>query len=386
MAFQNPTILYTPGPVNVPPRVLEAGSRPMMHHRTPEFSALLDNMITKMKTLFGTNVDVLPVHTTGRGAMEGVLRNLFSTGDKILCICNGKFGHMFADIGSVCNLRVRRVHENWTEQVMLSQIEKLLIDDKDIKAVTVVYSDTSNGVLNPVSEIGRIVRKHNRLLIVDCISSIGAMAFDFDGWNVDVAITASQKGLMAPAGLSFVAINDRGWKAAQDLTPRSYYVNFHNIKRFFNEKKETPGSTPVSLVCAVNESLNMLFEEQLNNVYKRHEIISKAIKKSVEAIGLSLFPEGDIKRSHSVTVLRLPTSIKSSQVKSIAKNKYNVLLASGLGDYKASTIRIGHIGMIEVREAILIVSILELALYELGFVNTLGKAVANFYAAYSEAY
>lgn len=222
----NEFTLFTPGPVSVAPRVLSAASRPMIHHRTPEFHDILDDAIHKMKRLFGTAEDVLLVHTSGRGAMEGTLRNLFPPGDKILCICNGKFGQMFAEIAKVCDLKCRRLFEDWFQPVALSQLDAVLEIDPEIKGVTVVHSDTSTAGINPIGEIGDIVRRHGRMLVVDCISSLGVMEFKLDEWKVDAAITASQKGLMAPAGISFVAMNHRAWRQAATATkPRRHQGN-----------------------------------------------------------------------------------------------------------------------------------------------------------------
>jgi len=374
-------LLFTPGPVSVPPRVLEAGSRPMIHHRTPEFQAILGNVIAKMKILFGTGEDVLLVHSTGRGAMEGALRNLFSPGEKILCICNGNFGHMFAEIAEACNLDVIRLFQDWFKPVKPERLDKALENDPGIRGVAVVHSDTSNAVLNPIRKIGDIVRRHDRLLIVDCVSSLGAMEFKLDEWGVDAAITASQKGLMTPAGLSFVAINARGWAAVDKAAEPGYYVNFKRIKKIFDEKCETPTSTPVSLVTAANESLEMIFEEGPRNVYKRHALISEAIKCSLQSMGLTLLPGKDVERSHSVTWVQLPDSITSSTVKDMASDHYGILLAAGLGDFKKHTLRIGHLGMITRREALLLVSVLELILYELGVIKKPGQGLESFYAS-----
>lgn len=375
--MQKPTtpILFTPGPVSISPRVLAAGSRPMIHHRTPEFRVILDNVIKKMKKLFGTADDVFLVHSTGRGSMEGVLRNLFSPGEKILSICNGKFGHMFADIADACDLKVQRLFEDWLQSVNLEQIDAALKNDPLIKGVTVIHSDTSTAVLNPVADIGSIVRQHDRLLIVDCISSLGAMEFKLDAWQVDAAITASQKGLMSPTGISFVAIGHRGWAALEKAAKPGYYVNFKNIKKFYDEKCETPGSTPVSLVVSVNESLEMIFEEGLENVYHRHTVISQAIKNSLQAMGLSLLPEGDVDRSHSVTVFKVPEGIKPATIREMAKEKYGILMASGHSGLNESALRIGHLGLITTREALLIISALELIFFELGVVNKPGKGL-----------
>lgn len=376
----NEVTLFTPGPVNVFPRVLSSGSRSMIHHRTPEFHDILENVITRMKCLFGTVEDVLLVHTTGRGAMEGTMRNLFSPGDKVLCVCNGKFGEMFAEISEICELKVQRVFKDWIEPIVLSQIDEALKKDPDIKGVTVVHNDTSTASINPISEIGALVRSHNRLFIVDCISSLGVMAFNCDEWKIDVAITASQKGLMAPAGISFVAINERAWREASKATRPGFYINFKNIKKYFDEKKETPGSTPVSLVTSVNESLNMIFEEGLENVYERHAFIARLIQNSLDAMGLSLLPARKDLRSHGITLFKTPEGIDPATIKKIARETYGIFIASGLGKLKKTALRIGHLGTPTIREALLVISVLEMTLFELGYLNRPGKGLEAFAA------
>ncbi len=373
-------LLFTPGPVSISPRVLAAGSRPMIHHRTPEFHVILENVIGKMKQLFGTTDDVLLVHSTGRGSMEGALRNMFSSGEKVLCICNGKFGHMFADIAEACDLEIQRIFTEWLSPVITEQIDHALHQDPAIKGVTVIHSDTSTAVINPIAEIGNIVRRHDRLLVVDCISSLGAMEFKLDHWQVDAAITASQKGLMTPTGISFVAVNQRGWTAVEKATKPGYYVNFKNIKKFYDEKRETPGSTPVSLVASVNEALEMLYEEGLPNVYRRHKVISHAIQSSVQAMGLTLLPEGNLDRSHTVTLVKAPDGVKPALIREMAKEKYGILIASGLGDFKETAFRIGHLGMITTREALLVIAALELILFELEVVEKPGRGLEAYHA------
>jgi aspartate aminotransferase-like enzyme len=373
------TLLFTPGPVNVAPRVLAAGSRPMIHHRTDEFHVILESVIGRMKILFGTTEDVLLVHSSGRGAMEGVLRNLFNPGETILSVCNGRFGQMFAEIGEACGLTVHRVFENWLEPVHLDQIDEILGSNPEIRGVTVVHSDTSTARINPLNEIGQIVRRHDRLLVVDCISSLGAMPIRMDEWCVDAAVTASQKGLMAPAGIAFAAVNSRAWQAAQSVLKPGLAFNFKNIRKFYDEKRETPGSTPVSLVASVKESLDMVFEEGIDNVFRRHARLARSIRSALSAIGLAVYPENDAERSPSVTLIRLPASIKPRNIKDMARDRYGVLIASGLGDFQDSTIRIGHLGLMTVREALLIVSVLELVLMEIGLNDSPGKGLATFH-------
>jgi len=377
-------ILFTPGPVNIPYRVLSAGSQPMIHHRTPELHAILEDVIGKMKALFGTRHDVFLVHATGRGAMEGALRNLFSPGEKMLCICNGRFGQMFAEIAESCDLSVQRTFTDWFAPVAPEELEALLKNDPDIKGVTVVHSDTSTTLMNPIADIGHIVRKQNRLLLVDCISTLGAMEFRMDDWHVDVAVTASQKGLMAPTGISFAAVNQRAWAAVEKATRPGYYTDFKKIKKFYDDKRETPGSTPVSLLASVSASLEMIFEEGLQKVYARHAAVSRAIKHSMQAMGLTLLPEGDVDRSHALTLVKVPDGTNPSLIKALAREKYGIMIASGFSDLKETTFRIGHIGTVTMREALLVVSVLELILYELRVTGKPGKGLMAFYESLSD--
>ena len=377
-------ILFTPGPVNIPFRVLSAGSQPMIHHRTPELHAILEDVIGKMKTLFGTRHEVFLVHATGRGAMEGALRNLFSPGEKMLCICNGRFGQMFAEIAESCDLSVQRAFTDWFSPVIPEELEALLKNDPDIKGVTVVHSDTSTTLMNPIADIGHIVLKQNRLLLVDCISTLGAMEFRMDDWHVDVAVTASQKGLMAPTGISFAAVNQRAWAAVEKATRPGYYTDFKKIKKFYDDKRETPGSTPVSLLASVCASLEMIFEEGLQKVYARHAAVSRIIKHSMQAMGLTLLPEGNVARSHALTLVKVPDGTNPSLIKALAREKYGIMIASGFSDLKDTTFRIGHIGTVTMREALLVVSVLELILYELGAVKNPGKGLEAFYESLSD--
>ena len=372
-------LLFTPGPVNVSPKVLAAGSVPMVHHRSPEFHPLMENVTNKLKKLFGTKDDVLMIHSTGRGAMEGALRNLFAPREKIACVCNGKFGQMFVEIAESCGLIPQRIFTEWLSPVIPDELDALLEDDPDIKGVTVVHSDTSTAVMNPIADIGQIVRRHDRLLVVDCISTLGVMPFSLDDMKADAAVTASQKGLMSPTGISFAAVNQRAWAAVERTANPSFTVDFKRMKKFYDEKRETPGSTPVSLVASVNASLEMIFKEGLQNVYTRHAVVSRAIKSAVQGMGLTLLPQGNVDRSHAVTLIRSPEGIKPSAIKALAREKYGIMIGSGLGELQDASFRIGHIGMIGVREALLVVSALELILRELGVTGKPGSGLEAFY-------
>src|SRR5215472_15101192 len=223
-------LLMTPGPTRVPERVLRAGARPMIHHRDSEFSKLLLATLDGLRPLFGTAGDVLPMHATGRGAMEASVCNLLSPSDEVIACTNGRFGEMWARIAEAFDLVVHRVSSDWgpAEQ---RDIEEALEAHRRSKALLLVHSETSTGVLNDVGAIARSARPHRLLVMVDCVSSLGGAPVSFDKWDIDVAITASQKCLMSSPGLSFVALSTRAWKANETARLRRAYFDFSAIRR-----------------------------------------------------------------------------------------------------------------------------------------------------------
>ncbi|HEY9225000.1 MAG TPA: aminotransferase class V-fold PLP-dependent enzyme, partial [Gemmatimonadaceae bacterium] len=266
-----PLLLMTPGPTRVPERVLAAGARAMIHHRTPEFSRELATAIELLGPVFGTGSKPLPVHTTGRGALEATICNLFSAGDEIAMCCNGKFGEMWAGFAESYGLVVHRWSTSWERDADVAELDELLSRHRGIKAVSVAYGDTSTGVANDVASIANVARAHGALTLVDAVSSLGGMPFAFDEWGVDVTVTASQKCLMSSPGLAWVAMSDRAWAATTSAKlPRNYW-NFADIRDSISRAKpETPGTTPVHLMLQVAEALRMMHEEGLDAVYARH--------------------------------------------------------------------------------------------------------------------
>ena len=265
----------------------------MLHHRSPEFSTELGGVIEGLRPLFGTRGDVLPVHATGRGAMEATLCNLFSPGDEIAVCCNGRFGEMWGRIAEPYGLRVRRIAAEWNGEVDPAEVERALTDNPRIRGIALAHSDTSTGVANDVQAIAQVARARNVLVLIDGVSSIGGMPFAFDDWGVDAAITASQKCLMSAPGLSFAVLSDRAWKAnAAARLPRSYW-NFANIRRdVTRDKPETPGTPPVHVVLQVAEALRLIHAEGLDAVYRRHAEMSGMAQRGAAALGLGAAVSG----------------------------------------------------------------------------------------------
>ena len=347
-----PLLLMTPGPTRVPDRVLAAGARPMIHHRTPEFSRELAAMLEMLRPVFGTTQPVLPVHTTGRGGMEAAICNLFSPGDEIAVCCNGKFGQMWAGFAESYGLAVHRLATDWSQSLRVADVEAYLDAHPSARGVAVGYGETSTSVKNDVQGVCRAVRARGRdtLVMVDGVSSIGGMPFAFDEWGVDVAVTASQKCLMSSPGLAFVVVSDRAWAASErSRLPRNYWsfadIRFETTK----PKPETPGTAPVHLVLQVTEALRMIHEEGLENVYRRHTQMAERVRARVVELGLTLQCPALVERSTTVTAISLPAGIAPKALRDGIKAR-GILTAAGMGAFADSAFRIGHMGDIRMAD------------------------------------
>ncbi len=370
------TYLLSPGPINIPDRVLRAMNISSLHHRTPEFSRILERLLVNLQEIYCTKQPVLPIHSTGRGALEATITNLFSGGDEIISICNGRFGSMYAGIAEEMGLSVHRVSTEWEKGVDLDELRKVLKSSPAAKAVTVVHNETSTAVENDIKEISRLSHEYEKLLLVDCVSSLGGMKFLFDEWNVDSAVTASQKSLMGPTGMAFVVLSERARQAAGESTLPKSYLSFPNILNSVKSANpETPGSTPVVLVAAMAESTTMILEEGLSATWERHRRLSNAVKESLAALGFDLFPEGALLRSNTTTAVLLPKGLEAKEFTGPMNKLFGIVVTSGLGDYKNKILRLGHMGNFNQRDALILLSSFEVVLHMLGFNDDIGRGL-----------
>jgi aspartate aminotransferase-like enzyme len=347
-----PLLLMTPGPTRVPDRVLRAGSRPMIHHRTREFSVELAAVIKLLKPVFGTQAPVLPVHTTGRGALEAAICNFFSAGDEIVVCCNGKFGEMWAGFAASYGVTVHRASTDWTRPVDVLDVARALEAHPRARAVALAYSDTSTGVRNDIATVARTVRvvRADALVMVDGVSSIGGMPFAFDSWGVDFAATASQKCLMSSPGLSFAVLSDRAWSATERATlPRNYW-DFAAIRaEVTKESPETPGTPPVDIVLQVAEALRLMHEEGLERVYQRHAQMAERTRRGAAELGLALQCPDLRTYSTTLTAIAVPPGVSPKELRNGMRLR-GILTAGGLGQYKDTAFRIGHMGDIRLAD------------------------------------
>ena len=340
----DPLLLMTPGPTRVPQRVLDAGARPMIHHRSPEFSRELAELIELLGPVFGSSRPVLPVHTTGRGALEATICNLFSVGDEIAICSNGKFGEMWSGFAESYGVHVHRISAEWTRSVSAVEVDAFLAEHPRVRAVALTYVDTSTGVANDVAAVARVAASHDALVLVDGVPSIGGMPFAFDEWGIDVAVTASQKCLMSSPGMAFVAMSARAWDAAKHSQLPCNYWDFAAIQRAITGPKvETPGTTPVHIVLQLAEALRMIHEEGLPRVFDRHDAMGARVREGVRELGLGMQCPALERYARTVTAIALPPHLAPAAVRDGLKSR-GIFTAGGLGKFQSSGFRIGHMG------------------------------------------
>ena len=367
--------LMTPGPTPVPAEVMLKMAAPIIHHRTPDFSAAFAEAIVNLKYVFQTDSDVLLFACSGTGVMESAIVNCFCAGDTVIVCRNGKFGDRQKKIAETYGLNVIDLQYGWTEVVRPADVKAALAEHPEARGVIVTQSETSTGVLNDVKAIGEIVGPmEDVVLIVDSITGIGAVECKTDEWNLDVVMTGSQKGLMLPPGLAACTVSKKAWKAYERSTLPKFYFDWMSYQK--NVAKDTTPFTPaVTLVLGLNESLKMIREEGIEKTIARHSMLAEATRKGCEALGLKLFapPEG---RGSAVTPAYVPEGIDGKKIVSILKNKYGVTIAGGQDDYAGKIFRIGHLGYFGPFDIITTLAALEMTLAELGYEFERGAGIS----------
>ncbi|NPA25911.1 MAG: alanine--glyoxylate aminotransferase family protein [Deltaproteobacteria bacterium] len=356
--------LLAPGPTPVPPRVLQAMALPIVHHRAPAYKEIFAEVREGLKYLFQTSQEVLVFASSGTGAMEGTIVNLFSPGDKVIAVRGGKFGERWSDLGKIYGLNVIDLDVEWGQAVKSADIAAILEREGDVKAVLMQASETSTGVMHPVKEVADLLRgKDDTILVVDAITGVGVFPLPMDEWGLDVVVTGSQKALMLPPGLAFAAVSDKAWKFNERSTLPRYYFDF--AKELKNAQKGQNAYTPaVSLIVGLREVLRMVKEETLEGVHARHARLADAMRAGVEALGLELFaPDAP---SNAVTAVRAPAGIDGQDVVKVLRGR-GVTIAGGQDHVKGKIFRLAHLGYAGDFDVLTGLAALEMALNELGY-------------------
>ena len=364
--------LLSPGPTPIPNEVALAMAETMIHHRTPQFNKIFDEARKGLQELFGTKNDVLMLASSGTGAMEASVANLFSPGDKVLVINGGKFGERWLNISNAFGLDPIELKVEWGQAVKVGEVEKHLKANPAIQAVMIQASETSTTVLHPIKEIAKLTQ-NGPLFLVDGVTAVGVVPLPLDEWGLDVLVTGSQKALMLPPGLGFIALSDRAWdKTKKAKLPRFYFDL--NLERK-NQQKGSGAFTPaVSLIFGVRASLQMIQREGVENVYARHDRLCRATRAAAKAMGLKLLAPDN--PSPAATGIYLPVGIDADALLEYLRDKMNVILAEGQDKLKGKAIRIAHIGYMGAFDVITAIAALEMALRKFGAEIPFGKGVA----------
>jgi alanine-glyoxylate transaminase / serine-glyoxylate transaminase / serine-pyruvate transaminase len=339
--------LQIPGPTNVPERVLRAMARPTIDHRGPDFAPIALELLEALKPIFKTSGKVVIFPSSGSGAWEAAMVNTLSPGDKVLMFETGQFATLWKNMAKDLGLDVQFVEGDWRHGADAAAAEAILTDDRthQIKAVGVVHNETSTGVASSVAAIRKAMDRagHPALLMVDSISSLGSMDYQHDGWRVDVTVAGSQKGLMLPPGLSFNAISEKALAASKSSRmPKAYWewqaMLTNNQNGFF------PYTPATNLLYGLRESLAMLNEEGLENVFARHARHGEATRRAVRAWGLEVLCLNPAEYSASSTSVLVPPGSNADEFRKLVLERFNMSLGNGLARLAGKVFRIGHLG------------------------------------------
>ncbi len=369
--------LFTPGPTPVPEHIMLKMAEPIIHHRNPEFQEILTRVNENLKYLFQTTQPVLTLTCSGTGGMEAIFLNLFSPGEKIIVVNGGKFGERWVKLPRVFGIETIEIKNPWGTAPSEEEIVNALKQNPDAKGVCFIHSETSTGTATDIKLLSKVVRENsNAMVVVDGITAIGAHEFRFDEWGIDACVTGSQKGLMIPPGLAFVALSKRAIEATKNSkTPKFYFDLKKALKSF--EGNDTPFTPAVSLVIGVDIALQEIRNEGIENVWARHELLANTIRAGVTAIGLKLFSNSP---SFAVTPIWLPESVEWKKFNKILKGKYGITVAGGQDDFKDKIFRVSHLGFYDELDMITVIGAIELSLTESGYEFETGsgtKAVQN---------
>jgi len=366
--------LFTPGPAPVPPEVLLEMARPIIHHRTPEFSAALDSARERMKPLYGTANEVIVLASTGTGAMEAAVINLLQPGEHAIFVNGGKFGERWGKLLAAFGVVGHEVRVEWGRAARPEQVEDAFKAYPDSRAVLVQASETSTCAVHPVAAIGEVTRRRDAMLIVDGITSVGVFEQKMDKWGVDAFVTGSQKALMLPPGLGMVAMSARALEVAKTVkTPRFYFDLLKELKAQRDEHT-TAWTAAVSLIFGLNKSLEMIHAETLPHVYARHALMAEATRDAALALGLKLLAPDN--PAPGVTGILVPEGLDGGKLVKFLRDSLGVSVQGGQDLMKGKLVRIGHMGFLSPFDMLIAVGALEMGLQQIGAKFELGAGVA----------
>jgi aspartate aminotransferase-like enzyme len=318
----------------------------MLNHRGPEFGRILAETLEGLRRIAMTRATMLPFSASGTGGLEAAIVNLCSPGDVVIAVCSGWFGDRFADIADAFGVDVVRIDVPWGQAVDPEAVRAALRATPQARAVLVAQSETSTGVRNDVAAIAAIVRETPTLLVVDAVSSLGAMELCTDAWGVDVMIAGSQKGLMAPPGLALVSVSDKAWQSVASARLPKFYWSFDRMRRDLGSTEAfTPFTPAISVVYALREGVRRIEAEGLEATFARHRRTARAVRAGIRALGLRIVPREE-DAAETVTAVWLPDGVDAKVFLERLRTEHGVVLAGGMGQFQGKVFRFGHLGWV----------------------------------------
>ncbi|GAA0320120.1 alanine--glyoxylate aminotransferase family protein [Bacillus carboniphilus] len=356
--------LRIPGPTPIPPSVQRAILQPMIGHRDEETKMLLQTIRPRLKPIFGTEQEVLILAGSGTSGLETAVVNTTQPHDEVLVLVTGAFGERFAQICEAHQLVTHRMEAPPGEAIAPEHVKAFLSANPSIKVVFATFCETSTAVLNPIQELAQVVQQNSdALLVVDGVSCVGGVETKMDDWGIDVLVTGSQKALMLPPGLTFIAVSDRAWdRVHHNPRPRFYF----DLKKYHDNlvKDSTPFTPAVSLLFGLDQVLNLVEEEGVKQVFTRHQLMMKMTRSACHALQLPLLTT-DQSASPTVTAV-YPRDFQANELRHVLLKEFGLNLAGGQQELKNKIFRIGHMGYCSLADVLQTISLLELGLARLG--------------------
>ncbi|MEE8266129.1 MAG: alanine--glyoxylate aminotransferase family protein [Acidiferrobacterales bacterium] len=373
--------LFTPGPTEIPQQVVTAMANDMPHLRSDKFRNMFRDVSQKLKAFFKTKHEVLTLTASGTGAMEAAVVNLLRQSDKVIIVEGGKFGQLWGDIARTYGLRVVALEVPWGDSASPDQVKELLLKHQDAAAVLLTHCETSTGAEFDVRAIAETVhRESDAIVIIDGMSAVGVMPFYKDDWDIDVCVAGSQKGAMIPPGLSFIAVNERGWQRAQAGNLPRYYFDCLKAREAL-KNGDTPFTSAISLIAGLRESLGLMLDRGMEHHWEKYAKLARSTRAGAKAIGLDLLAKHP---ANSVTAIKVPPEIDGHKLIDRMRNEYGATVAGGQEHLKGKIFRVAHMGYCDHLDMVAFASVMELALRDCGWRFELGTAVAAVQTAYAD--
>lgn len=354
--------LMTPGPSNVPPRVLEALSRPMIHHRSPDFEPIFSKCLEGMQYVLRTQNPVVILAGSGTIALEAAVSGVLSPGDKVITIEAGKFGQRWGDLARVFGMEVVTLETEWGSDVDPAAVQKALDENPDAKAVYATLTETSTAALSDIEALGKIVGGSSAILVVDAVSGLAADRIETDAWGVDIVVGGSQKALMLPPGLAFATVSPKAEKLIETASCPVYYTSLKKALKSLRDGT-TPYTPAVSLMVGLNESLAMIRAEGIENVWARHRCLADGLRAGGRALGLEVFSQAP---SNAVVAFRLPEGIDYKALMLALRDEFGLTIVGGQDRLKGKIFRMAAMGWADQKDVIQALGALEAVLRGLG--------------------